>query len=293
VHPGCTNEEPLSTYLAELRRWLDANPEEVVLLYLQNELDGDPAAHDEAAANVVDALGSLVLPTPASCATMPYDASRADIKATGARVLIVGNCGAGGAWGGLVHDRGNGGRWDESGDPAGDQWSCEDERAENADFDGDVVRRYEDRTWLSAMATTEGGITKDEMARMVACGVNLVGFDMLHPDDERLESLVWSWAPSEPSTAGACAAQGADGRFVASSCREKRRAACHDGTGWSVTKKRVRWASAASACAKAGSSFDVPWNGWENGLLHTAGGGDVWVAYADLGSGWEPQRASQ
>jgi hypothetical protein len=265
IHPGCTNEEPLSFYLAELRTWLDANPTELVVLYLENNLDGDAAAHDEAAANIEDALGDLVFRPEAPCAEMPADRSIADLAPK--QVLIVGNCGPG-AWGGWVHERGA--RWDESSNPAGDDYDCAADRAAH-DYDREITRRYEDRTWLSAMAGGEGGITDAEMRAMVQCGVNLVGFDMLHPDDPRLDALVWSWAPGEPSSAG-CALQTGTGRWVARPCGERHRVACFAEGQWTVSAKPVRFAKAAGACA-----FAAPWNGWENQRLLAVGGGDVWV----------------
>ena len=288
VHVGCTTEDPLRPYLAELHAWLDVNPNEFVLLYLENHLENDPATHDMAVADIEATIGDVVYKTASPCAPMPYDTSRAALRP--ARVLIVGDCGPG-AWGTYVHDRGP--RWEESSNPEGDDYSCAAERSDpHISYDDEITRRYEDRTWLSAMVGSEGGITKDEMAAMVACGVNLVGFDMLHPDDPRLETLVWSWAPGEPAPGGGCATQRSDGRLYASSCREKRRAACFDGTSWSVTRKAVRFAQAHDACANAGAGFDVPWNGWENGRLLHAGGGDVWVACSDPGSGWQVERAS-
>ena len=272
VHPGCTNEEPLSFYLEELRAWLDANPGELVLLYLENNLDGDVAAHDEAARNIEQILGDRVYRTPQKkpCKAMPYDDSRAEILEA-AQVLIVGNCGPG-AWGTWVHERGP--KWDESGNDAGDDYSCAADRARH-DYDEEITRRYEDRTWLTAMAATEGGITKAEMAAMVGCGVNLVGFDQLHPDDPRLETLVWSWAPGEPSAAG-CALQGADGRWASRPCGEEHRVACFAGGAWTVSARAVTFDDADEQCV-----FAAPWNGWENGRLLAAGGGDVWVAWSD------------
>lgn len=51
---------------------------------------------------------------------------------------------------------------------------------------------------------------------MTDCGVNLFGFDQLLPEDGRIQASLWSWAPDEPRAgAGACALQGADGRWVA------------------------------------------------------------------------------
>jgi hypothetical protein len=236
------------------------------VLYLENNLDDDPAAHDEAAKNIEDAIGPLVFRPATPCAEMPYDSSIADLAPK--QVLIVGNCGPG-AWGGWVHDRGT--RWDESSNPAGDDYDCAADRAAH-DYDHEITRRYEDRTWLSAMAGGEGGITYAEMAAMVRCGVNLVGFDQLHPDDPRLDALVWSWAPGEPSGLG-CALQGADGRWRARPCGEKHRVACFaDGT-WTVSARAVRFARAAAQCV-----FKAPWNGWENDRLLAAGVGEVWVA---------------
>jgi len=302
VHVGCTSEEPLLPYLEELRAWLDANPSEFVLLYLENHLEGDVAAHQIAVANIRETLGdesdSDLVAHPATvnasdtdenCAEMPYDASRASLRP--ARVLIVGDCGPG-MWGSWVHLRGVA-RWDESANGADETYSCSADRASahdaGHDYESSITRRYEDRTWLTAMVDTEGGITTDEMKAMVGCGVNLVGFDMLHPDDPRLATLVWSWATNEPSTAG-CALQRADGRFVSAPCTQKHRVACFDGTSWSASRKAVRFDHAADACP-AGSSFEVPWNGWENGRLVAAGHGDVWLAYATDSSGtWTVRR---
>jgi hypothetical protein len=291
VHVGCTSEEPVLPYLQEVRAWLDANPSELIVLYLENHLENDPTALGIAVDDIRQTLGDLVVTTAETgagpCGAMPYDASRAALRPFG-RVLIVGDCSPG-EWGTYVHDRGP--RWDESSNPAGDDYSCAADRAAH-DYDHEITRRYEDRTWLSAMAETEGGITASEMAAMVACGVNLVGFDMLHPDDPRLATLVWSWAHDEPRADG-CAVQGADGHFVSAPCAQKHRVACFDATtgAWTASRKAVRFDRAADACP-TGSSFDVPWNGWENGRLLAASGGDVWLAYTSTGGTWHPVRAA-
>jgi hypothetical protein len=290
VHVGCTTEEPLLPYLQEVAAWLkQPGNDELVILYLENHLENDPAALDIAVENITSALGDLVITTAetgsGACGAMPYDASRSALRPNG-RVLIVGDC-SDGDWGTYVHNRFP--RWDESSNPAGDDYVCAADRADAAahdrPYDSFVTRRYEDRTWLTAMAETEGGITAAEMAAMVACGVNLVGFDMLHPDDPRLATLVWSWAPGQPATGG-CALQRADGRFVSAPCTQKHRVACFDGTSWSASRKAVRFDRAADACAASASSFDVPWNGWENGRLLTAAGGGVWLAYAGTAGDW-------
>jgi hypothetical protein len=121
------------------------------------------------------------------------------------------------------------------------------------------------------MAGGEGGITYAEMSAMVRCGVNLVGFDQLQPDDPRLDALVWSWAPGEPNAPG-CALQGVDGRWVSRPCGEQHRVACFADGAWSVSADAVGYAEAGDRCA-----FSAPWNGWENDRLLAAGGGEVWV----------------
>jgi hypothetical protein len=294
VHLGCSLDRPFTDGLNELRGWLQepASGNEVVLLYLENNLDNDVTAHNRAAADLAAVLGSYIY-TPAdhaagNCAPMPMNLSRADVRAAGKRVLIVGNCGPGG-WGAWVHERGP--LWNESSSGVGENYpdypSCAAERATEK-YATHWIRRYEDSTWLSAMVegTGQGGpsdVTVTETRRMVRCGVNMPGFDQLHPDDPRLAQLVWSWAPNEPAGAGSCAAQEADARFHARSCADPLPLACVDGAGvWTV----------APVCG-AGSHFAVPANGYENELLReakaTAAVPAVRVAYSNVpGRGWVP-----
>ena len=261
-HLGCSVDRPFVDGLSELRGWLSepGNHDEVVLLYLENNLDGDLAAHTRAAADIQSVLGDLVYRPPAAkpCAPMPMQLSRADVRAAGKRVLIVGNCGPG-AWGTWVHERGP--QWDESSSPEGDDYP--DLPACRKNNTGHLVRWYEDSTWLTAMADgSESQLTLTETQRMVRCGVNLVGFDQLRPDDPRLAALVWSWAPGEPRAgAGSCAAQGPDARFHARRCSDPMPLACQSVTNtWSVASRR---------CPRH-TRFATPANGYENQLLRQA-----------------------
>jgi hypothetical protein len=125
-------------------------------------------------------------------------------------------------------------------------------------------------------------VTLTETRRMVRCGVNLPGFDQLHPDDPRLTALVWSWATDEPAAGhGSCAAQGPDARFHARSCADALPLACVDAGGaWRV----------ARVCPR-GTQFGVPANGFENERLREAADGvtTVMLAYRDVpGRGWTP-----
>jgi hypothetical protein len=180
--------------------------------------------------------------------------------------------------------------WDESG---GSTFDCAAERAA-IDFDSILVRRYEDSTWLSAMAGSGSHRDAGQIAAMVQCGVNLVGFDQAHPGDDRLSGLVWSWRADEPAAdlQGACAARATtDGRFFADGCGTARRVACRTASGgWAITEAPVRWAKGDDACRRAGHvSVGVPANGWDNQLLgraaDAAGASEVWLAYGQDATG--------
>ena len=225
VHAGCTIERHLRHGLAEVRAWLDepSNQDEFVLLYLENVLDDDPAAHAAATAAIQQHLGDLVARPPAGqpCAPIPLTATRREMLDAGHRVLIVGNCGPG-AWGTWVHERATGERWIEGSSGMGDDYpdypACEARRA-NQGYGERLIRHWEDSTWLSTIAGAAGTVSATEARRMARCGVNLIGFDQLHPDDPRLDAVVWSWAPNEPTDRGShCAYQGGDARFRSSGC---------------------------------------------------------------------------
>jgi hypothetical protein len=299
IHIGCTADRPMQDGLDEVAAWLDDNPTEVVLLYIENQMNSDPAAHALAGQLIEEHLGLLVAPTPEGqdCAPMPVSTSRADILAAGHQVLIVGNCdaGAGTAWGRYVHERGP--AWDEHGDPDGygDSQCAQDRAARQA---GKFRRYFEDSTWVAATAGSNpitsslGGtstITPEATALMVRCGANIIGLDQLTPDDPRLAALVWSWAVDEPASGG-CAYQGADGRFRSDGCDRQRHAACVDGIGaWHVSTAAGPAASAADACAADGFRFAVPANGLRNQMLLEAKAPDVTEVWLDLvaaGDAW-------
>jgi hypothetical protein len=288
VHLGCSVDRPLSAGLAELRAFLDTpgNEQEVVLLYLENQLEDDPALHDAVAADLEAGLGTLVARPPADqpCAEMPLEQSRQDLLDAGHRVLIVGNCGPG-AWGSWVHERGS--RWDEGslGDGYPAYPDCIAAEREPRAYDDNWIRIWEDATWLSAMV--DGRYrpeTPDDVRDMVRCGVDMVGFDRLDPGDGRLEALVWSWAPDEPvaDAAKPCVAWGTDARFRAADCNDHRGYACRDAAGAWVVPAAVGPASgAAAACDSVQALPATPPTGWENERLRLAAatsGTELWLS---------------
>jgi hypothetical protein len=298
VHVGCSVDRPLQDGLAEVAGWMTAHPSEFVLLYLENQLGDSAQAHEVAGSLVESALGRFALRTPAAapCEAMDWTQSTTAIEATGARLVIVGDCStsvAGGTgWGALVHQRGP--HWDESGDPTTySSPQCSRDLDARSKAGGNVFRRYfEDSTWVAAAAGSNpvtsslGGtstISPAATALMVRCGVNIIGFDQLTPEDPRLAALVWSWATNEPATgAHGCAYQGGDTHWrLDNSCGTKRPVACVSASGvWSVTSRAVPWPRAADACASSfpGSAFAAPPTGLRNAHLAAAArSAEVWV----------------
>ena len=297
VHVGCTVDRWFPDGLDELAGWLHQpeNANEVVLLYLENNLDNNAQAHDIAAREIAAHLGDLVAKPPANhpCAPIDTSTSAAAVRAAGNRVIIVGNCGpSGSAWNSWVHERGIPNHWVESSSGPGDDYpglnGCAAERVRTGAGHA-LVRWYEDSTWLSATTSgTSSQLTAVEAAAMAKCGVNLIGFDQLEPTDPRLSAIVWSWAvnaPAAPTGSASCAASAGDTRFHDQGCATPHAFACSTGPdNWTVTAATGPWSDGATACTAQfpGSSFAVPANGWENSLLRTAAGNaTVWLHYAD------------
>jgi hypothetical protein len=113
---------------------------------------------------------------------------------------------------------------------------------------------------------------------MIACGVNLFGFDQFDPNDGRVAASIWSWAPNEPNaSSGACAVQRADGHWAAAGCGERHPAACRTTDGWALSPS-VPATAAAGACHATGGRFTVPRTGQENAQLRAvAGDQPVWL----------------
>ena len=299
-HAGCTVEKPLATVLDEIRGWSDRHPDQVILLYLEDHLDSEEG-YDAAARVVEEKLGDVLYrPSGTGCSELPLELKRGGVETAGKRFIAVSDCGLGSGWPSVVFD------WSAHVEtrPRGyqDFPDCGPD-FDRATYERTIVRYFEDSTRLTntgagaGVTTRDDGIRPETAARMARCGVDLTGLDQLVPGDARLDALVWSWAPGEPS-GGACALQRVDagapyGRFDARSCTEKHAAACRSATGtWTLSSKRVRAADAAVACSAAGSTHSVPRTGYEAQLLRVAmeqaRARTAWLAYHASGASWTP-----
>jgi hypothetical protein len=283
AHFGCTTERPLTQVLPEIRTWLRAHSDQVVLLYLEDEL-GDPAGYAQSVAALDAGLrradGTSMILRPAagtgSCRSLPLSLTRRAVRAAGAQVVLVGKCVAG--WSSLVHG------WDdvhvESGSTSAyAPFPACDATYPRSVYDTKLVRYFEDSTLIATVvdptqpATQPDRLNVAKTAAMAGCGVNLFGFDQLTSTDGRLEATVWSWAPGQPNAAdGACTAMRADGRWERRTCTTLLRAACRTATGWTLSAAAVPQTAAAGACGTTGGTFSLPRDGYENNRLHQAAG---------------------
>lgn len=293
-HVGCTIERHLREGLEELRAWLDANPGEVLILYVEDHLD-DEAGHARGAAVVEETLGSgsdrdLIYRPAGACEDgLPLDVSAADIIGGGKQLVIASACGAGPVWRGLVHSQDH--FWVEDG-PA-DFDAAPPCGFGPADYEQKWTRYFEDSTWLTTMVSgSSSPLTPIHAAAMVRCGVNMPSFDQLSPEDGRLAAMVWSWATDEPASdaVGRCAVHRGDGRFAGAGCGEEYPFACVAADGvWTVTGPSGSWSSGTVSCP-AGAVFGVPRNAPQTARLEAAkaaaGVANVWLNYAADGAGW-------
>ncbi len=265
-HLGCSTERTLAQRLPEVRSWMDAHPDQVLLLYLEDHLEG---GYDAGAAVVRQILGDrLYLPPSGSCTQLPHEVSRKQILATGKQAIIMGNCGEGTAWRSLVF--------------------ASDERAKfegsprdfttpypTCDYRDHFQRFYEDSTNLTAAVDKQNGIAPAPLTpavtrAMTKCGVDLLGFDKLTADDGRLGATVWSWAQGQPSGPGCVLMRT---RFKVAPCAAKHRFACRTAAGWTVSAKRAAYRRKPKGCRRG-----LPRTGYEAAQLRDASGGKaVWL----------------
>lgn len=297
-HLGCTFERTAVSGLQQVRHWLDAHPEAVIILYIENRLD-DPVdditkSLPAGAAVIESTLGNtsgrdlLFRPTQvqpgATCATqaIPLDVSLAQIQATGKQVLLyTSGCGHDLGWDALGFNDSN---VEEKGMPVAVQFpDCYFTRTQ---FESSYTRFFDSNTLVDVLAG--GGntqpMTADQIREMMRCGANAPGPNFLDPHAGQLEGFVWSWSYGQPlsSSAQQCAVHNGAGRFQAEACGQFLPYACQAPDGWHIATGAGQFGGGALACIGRGG-FAVPRTGYQNELLKAAkaqaGVDRVWLAY--------------
>jgi hypothetical protein len=292
-HDGCSVEPLLGPVLDQIRAWLDKNPDQVLLLYIEDHLDD---GYDVAADAITKSLGKLVYPTsaaPGPPEELPLGLTREDVLAKHAQVVMVSNSSDGGG----DKFRSQVFTWKEHKEygPHGfqDFPRCGPNVTTRSDYDEQLIRYFEDSTWLSAgqdAATGKPageGLSPAVVHQMILCGVDLFGFDQLQPGDGRLDAAVWSWADGQPQGRG-CAVGGTGDGWRIGSCSKKRPAACQKADGSWTLSTAVKADAAPAACRAAGATFDVPRTGYENATLDDKTDGTaVWLGLERSRRGWQ------
>lgn len=297
-HLGCTFERTAASGLQEVRRWLDAHPDQVIILYVENRLN-DPvddiskslpagAAVIESTLGNTSARDLLFRPEQvqpgASCATqaIPLNVSLAQILATGKQVLLyTRGCGRDARWDALGFNDTN---VVEKGQPVTVQFpDCHYTRAQ---FESSYTRFFDSNTLVDALAG--GGTTQpmsgEQIREMMRCGANSPGANFLDPHTGQLEGFVWSWSYGQPVSIPTqqCAVHNGAGRFQAEDCGQFLPYACQGTDGWHISTGAGQFGGGALACVGHGG-FAVPRTGYQNELLKAAkaqaGVDRVWLAY--------------
>ncbi len=277
---GCSTERLLGERLPEVVQWLDAHPREVLLLYLEDQID-DPAGYEASAKVVRDTLGArLWAPAGPGCTKLPLDLTRDAIRAAGKQVVVVGDCGTG-AWQGVSHSWPKDVRYEAGPEGYANYPACGGAEANAAR--GHIVRHFEDTTLVNAVGGGGAeGLTPAVVRQMGRCGVDLLGFDQLVPGDPRLPALAWSWIASPPVAGDpTCTALRTDRRWEPRACTARLRPTCRRTDGsWFVRSRPTTRAAAGPACRRAKGSFRSPRTAFQNQLLaDAAGNGEAWIAY--------------
>lgn len=294
THP---NDRFFTQGLSEVRSWLNNNPNEVIIIYIEDQMEGK---YDQAISEMEGIIGDLVY-KPDGCQSLPMDISKADVLMENKQILLIGGNCANLNWANYVFN----GHFSstESLENFTPYPVC---TAGNKDADyiqSHLVRIYEDSTNLSAMFGDPGPpITATDAAEMAKCGIGAIGLDQIVPYDSRLKAQIWSWGENEPNNAGGedCAAQRSDGRFNDLPCELYRHVACQDPNTaeWYITSNTYTWEEAHDAVEAEfpGQNliFAVPVNGYENAKLQdlkrSLGINDVWLNYSDrdIEGEWRP-----
>ena len=290
---GCSGlERYLHEGVEEVNRWLRKNPKEVVVLYFQDDAEGNDGELVKAVASIDD----LIYKQPAgqcdNFSSMVRTTSEEDVLKAGKQVVIMGSsCSNRGPWTGYswnsIHN------WVSGGTQAILDRSEADCLANTSMQDG-AHRIWEDATNLSAAFGDPGPrIDANLAAKAGRCGIGALALDEITIGDARLRASVWSWDNNQPDNWNNedCAESWANGRFNDRACGDSLRFACKtsDGKNWTVStaSNANTPANGQAACQAMGSQwqFAVPTNSQQNEWLKqakTAAGVDhVWLSYYD------------
>jgi len=286
---GChPNDRYFTEGLMEIKVWLINNPNEVLILYLEDHMEGQ---YDRAISEMNGIIGNLVY-KPNGCQSLPMNLTKHDVLSAGKQILLIGGNCATSNWSNYVFN----GHFSATEDLEDFiQYPICTAGGRNTDYiQSHLVRIYEDSTVLSSLFGDPGPrITAADAANMAECGIGAIGLDQVSPFVSRLKAQIWSWGADEPNDAGGedYAVQRSDGRFNDVPGNRYYKVACQDPLtdDWQITDNTYTFDQAKCACEDEfpgqGLEFAVPVNGYQNAQLRdvkaSENAGNVWINYTD------------
>lgn len=268
-HGFCSiNDKYLTEGLSEVKNWLNSSDShnQVLILYFEDHMDG---RHGDAYSQLNSYIGDWIYKSQ-GCQNIPNSLTKADVIASGKKVVI----------------------WGDGGCSGNSSWK-------NTVFTGlgEIGRIWEDRTTIGTIGNVLTGgsddyITSEDVTCYFKQGANIVNLDDMVTNDGRLSAGIWSWDTNEPNNWGGnqdCALQWSNGRWDDQSCNNIYSFACRNTqTGdWQITQAVGSWHQGDQSCQALGShySFSVPTNSLDNERLKTAkensGVANVWLNHDD------------
>lgn len=286
---GCIGtERDFKTGLKEIAEWLAQNPNEVVVLYLEDYFDKD---YQQAMSDIFDSyLGLYLYKTSGNgCEYPPVDLTKSDILAAGQQVIAFttgGSCSAAESAGFTDWVFKGGYKTDNT---LIDSRQCHDKYS-MSQMDNKWVRVYEDLTWNGNAFGDPVNLSASDVAFAMSCGINVFGLDKLVAGDSRMDAMLWSWGNNQPNQSSSdddCAILRDSGRFEDRTCELDYNYACqipgtHD---WLVTQATGVWDDGSAACDQETSGvyeFAVPTTYVDKeALVAQKRSLDVWLNYND------------
>ncbi len=259
LHWGCSAYDlPLKHALLEIAQWLEQNPQEVFVLYLEDHSNGE---HEYLYQLLVETGIQQHIYASGGCVGIPDALTKYDVLNSGKRIIL----------------------WKDELRMGGKNIFCGENKniAELAfnDLNG-LNRKAEDRTRFGSLHKflAQGRwprITADEVREYLLNGTNILNLDDFKINDERLYQYLWSWnLNTDLNQHAACAYLDEYEGWNLTSCETAKAVACYhsEQKSWHVALSTVTFSDAQSACAQLGSEFNfsAPANILENKNLMLA-----------------------
>lgn len=260
----------LTEGLSDINNWLNANPNEVIILYVEDH--SGPARTKLYDRFESAGIAGKIYPS-GGCNPIPQDLTYADVLGSGKQIIL----------------------WKDGRDDSPACYDSVDTRFSNISHTslGGLTRVWEDATVIGAIFDNAGDsrIDATDVAYYRDNGINIINLDDMSATDGRNEQILWSWNNGEPNNANNedCAMQlGSTGRWNDANCTSSARHACQDSvTGeWTLGLQNSAWENGPASCTALGSNyrFAVPFNPQSNASLHDISNGqNVWIALNDMG----------